>query len=346
MKDKGISRDVGSGARRTRGEDPGLGGFHRASGHLPETTTHSAPSSKGERRRRRVPDDGRYPDGKDDKRTKSAMMIWTMLLGAGGIVVITMALFLWLKSEGDGRKDAAAAGGKAADLVRIDKPVETKKLGDADAVALATEALAARTDAEILQVIDPGPVPAAEVGEFLKVLEDREGSITGYDVMARLDSPREDMAGVVVSSEKDGKKGNRIALFTPDGTGRWKMDFPAFSRMAVPSWGDLLSGKAESAVVRVYVERDQYFNGPFSEADGWTCYGVASPDVDRLLFGYCKKGGDQDRAILSLLDIRKMARVTVVLGRAEGADGRQFVIKRVLAHDWLVGDEPADGAGG
>ena len=344
MKDKGISRDVGAGGRRTRGEDPGLGTFHRAGGSLPELVVHSAPSDKGERRRRRVADEGRYPNEQDQTRTMSAMMIWTMLLGAAAVVVIAVSVAVWLKSESDGRKDVASAGGKSAELVRIEEPVG-KKMGEVEALALAAKALAARTEAEILAVIDPGPIPASEVGLFLDGLRERDGEFTGSELMARLDSPREDLVGVIVSFAKDGEKGNRIALFAPDGSGQWKMDFPAFSRMATPSWDDLLTGQAESAVVRVYVERDQYFNGPFNESDGWVCYGVASPDVDRLLFGYCKKDGDQDLAIRSLLDIRKMARVTVALEKAESADGRQFVIKRVLAHDWLVGDEPADKAG-
>lgn len=273
------------------------------------------------------------------------MMIWTMLLGAGGIVVIAISVGIWLKSESDRRNDTTDTGRTTTEYIRIEEPAEKKKMGEAEAVALATKALAARAEEDILAVIDPGPVPASEVGGFLQGLQEREGTITGYDLMARLDSPREDLVGVVVSFEKDGEKANRIALFAPDGSGQWKMDFPAFSRMATPSWDDLLTGPAESAVVRVYVERDQYFNGPFSESDGWVCYGVASPDVDRLLFGYCKKDSPQDLAIRSLLDIRKMARVTVALEKAEGADSRQFVIKRVLAHDWLVGDEPADEAG-
>jgi hypothetical protein len=272
------------------------------------------------------------------------MMIWTMLLGAVGIVVIAASVAIWLKSESDRGSDPTHAARNAGELIRIEEPVEKKKMGEAEAVALATKALAARTEEEILAVMDPGPVPASEVGEFLRGLQERDGTITGYALMDRLDSLREDLVGVVVSFEKDGEKWNRIALFAPDGGGGWKMDFPAFSRMATPSWDELLTGKAQSAVVRVYVERDQYFNGPFRESDGWTCYGVASPDVDRLLFGYCKKDGEQDLAIRSLLDIRKMARVTVVLEKAEGADSRQFVIKRVLAQDWLVGDEPADAA--
>lgn len=340
MKDKGISRDVGAGPKRTRGEDPGLGGFVRAGGPV---SPEPAPSPKGQRRMRRVGDDNSYSKEEKEKRAKSAMMLWTMLLGGGGVLVVAVCLAFWLFSQSQRSRGGAAA--VAAPYVRVEEPPATNKLPEKEGVALAMKAMAARTEEEVLAVIDPGTVPVTEVAAYLRELENREGGITSYDWMVKLDAEREDMAGVVVSFEKEGEKTNRIALFTPDGGGRWMMDFPAFARLATPPWEDFLSGKAESAVVRVYVERDQYFNGPFSEGDGWICYGVASPDVDRLLFGYCKKDSPQDVAIRSLLDVRRMARMTAVLGKAEGADGRQFVIKRVLAHDWLVGDLPADGAG-
>ena len=95
-------------------------------------------------------------------------------------------------------------------------------------------------------------------------------------------------------------------------------------------------------MVRVYVAKDQYFNGPFQESEGWHCYGIASPDVPDLMFGYCKADSEQARAIELLLDRKKMSRATLGIERVEGAEKRQYRIKRVLAEDWLVGDEPAD----
>ncbi|RYD32467.1 MAG: hypothetical protein EOP87_12770 [Verrucomicrobiaceae bacterium] len=346
MRDKGISRNIGAGGRRPPGEDAGLGGFARAGGPVsPEAPAPTPSSEKGERRRRRMPDDGRHFKELDEKRVKSAMMLWTMLLGAAGVVVIVLFVLFWLRPYIERRDRMAVTAAQAEAPLSMEEPPGKSRLGEKEAVALAMKAMAARTEEEILAVIDPGPVPAAEVGEFLKALATREGEISRYDWMVRLDTPREDMAGVVVSFLKEGEKGNRIALFSPEGTGRWKMDFPAFARLATPSWEELLSGEAPTAVVRIYVEKDQYFNGPFREEDGWICYGVASPDVDRLLFGYCRKDSEQARVMRAALDGRKMARVTTVLGNTEGADGRQFLIKRVLAHDWLVGDEPVDASG-
>jgi len=345
MKDKGISRNVGAGSRRPPVDGPGLDKFSRTGGSAsPETGGADDASPKGERRRRRVHEDGRHFKELDEKRMKSAVMTWTMLLGGAGVaVVVVFVVFGAMRQTAD--KNETTARMPKMDYVPVEKPVEKKALGDAEAIALAKRAMAARTEEEVLAIIDPGTEPVGHVVDFLRSFEEKEGAITGYNWMASLDTRREDVTGVVVSTVKDGQKGNRIAMFASDGDGQWKMDFPAFARLATPSWNELLDGKVQQAVVRVYVERDQYFNGAFSEADGWICCGVASPDVEKLLFGYCKKDSPQAEALRTLLESRKMARATVVLERPEGSDGRQFVIKRVLAADWLVGDEAADSKG-
>jgi hypothetical protein len=340
MSDKGISRDVGTGSKRTVGDKTGLEGFSKAGDLSPIISDSSA---KGEKRWRRNSEGNSSADENDPKRANSAM-IRTMLMGAAGVGVIAVAVGIWLLSERERREGAKPYRSSSLALQVVEAP-ENPKLDEDEAIALAKRAMAARSEEEILSVINPGSVPVKEIAEYLKTLQDQQGSIAGYHLLPRLDSPREDLMGVVVLFSKEGNGANRIAMLSPDEDGNWKMDYPAFSRLATPPWTDLLTGPAKSAVVRVFVQRDQYFNGPFREGDGWVCYGVASPDVDQLLLGYCKKDSPQDNAIRSLLKVRKMGRATVELEKAEGADNRQFVIKRVLAHDWLVGDKPADEEG-
>jgi len=148
---------------------------------------------------------------------------------------------------------------------------------------------------------------------------------------------------VLVTFQKEGAKRNRLALLVQDEDGGWKMDFPAFARLAVPAWNEFLDGKADSAEVRVYLAADHYYNGPFKESEGWQCYGLASPDVPDLMFGYCKSDGAQGKAIREILvNRKKMSRVTLKIERMEGAEKRQYVIKRVLAEDWATGKTPLD----
>lgn len=287
-------------------------------------------------------DDGRSFKALDEKRMKSAMMAWTMILGGGATVVIVLVVIFWLMPHLERRDRVAATVPNVEDFVALEETIESTKLDKSEAVALVKKAMTARTEEEVSEVIEPGSESLASVIKFLSDGDERDGEITGYGWVERLDNQRDDMVGVVVSTEKDGQKGNRIALLARDLDNEWKMDFAAFARLATPSWDEFLTGDAEQTIARVYVQKDYYFNGPFSEADGWICCGVASPDVDKLMFGYCKGDSAQAKALRSLLRNKNMARATVALEKVEGADSRQFVIKRVLAEDWMIGDEAAD----
>lgn len=348
MKDKGISRNIGAGSRRASGET-GPGQFQRAG--IPQSAPQNIPprqegvpveSPKGERRRRKVIDDGRYYNQLDNQRMKSAMMLWTMLLGFVGIVVVILFVVFWFRPYIERRDRMAATSPEVDKFVPIEEAIQTVRPGETESLAMVKQALEARTVNEVLESIDPGNERVERVVTFLEQLEATDGKISSYKWTSRLDTNREDISGVVVTFGEGDAQKNRIALLTQDTDGKWKVDFPAFARLASPSWEDLISGKADVAVVRIYLAKDQYFNGPFQEKDGWQCYGVASPDVPELMFGYCQSGSDQDRAIKSFLGFRKMGRATVALEREEGADKRQFKIKRLLAEDWVVGEMAAD----
>lgn len=342
MKEKGISRNIGAGGRRPAGEGPGLGNLAKVG---PAKEPEAAPAVdpvKGERRRRRVLDDGRHQKALDEKRAKSALMLWTMTFGIGALIVIVVFLVFWLRPYIERRDKMAAVSPDAGAYVPIEQTFGVESLGEEKAVELAKRALAARDEKEVEATIDPGTEPVSEVISFLENLREKDGEITRYEWITRLDTSREEVAGVLVALKQGEERRNRIALFAQDGKGHWKMDFGAFARLATPSWEKLLEGQVNAAVVRVYLAKDQYFNGPFQESEGWRCFGIASPDVPELMFGYCKEDSDQARAIDTLLDRKKMARATIGIERVEGAGKRQYRIKRVLAEDWLVGDEPAD----
>ena len=344
MREKGISRNIGGGgSKRPAGEGPGLGNLNKVAPGDPVPAVPVDPV-KGERRRRRVLDDGRHQKELDDKRAKSAMMLWTMTLGIGGLIVIILGLVFWLKPFIERRDRMAAISPDADKNVPLEESLVEEVFGEDSAVDLTKRALAARDEEEISATIDPGTMPVAEVAAFLEDLRQEDGEISRYEWMTRLDTTREEVVGVLVSFKKGEERRNRIALLSKDAGRKWKMDFPAFARLATPSWSELKTGRVNAAVVRVYVADDQYFNGPFTESDGWRCYGIASPDVPELMFGYCKTDSEQAKAINLLLDRRKMARATLGLERVEGAETRQFRIKRVLAQDWLVGDVAADQA--
>jgi hypothetical protein len=155
--------------------------------------------------------------------------------------------------------------------------------------------------------------------------------------------------GVVVKTRKDDALRNRLALLTPDEFGKWKIDFDAFARTAEPPWDRLLEGNAPHARVRVIVAEDSYYNGPFRDDQVWACFGMASPDHDKVLLGYCRIGSPQERAMRKILEAgddlaagAAVNRVTIELKRVEGALPRQFELTRVLAEDWVMSSRDFD----
>ncbi|MGA0846032.1 MAG: hypothetical protein ACO3RV_05775, partial [Luteolibacter sp.] len=140
---------------------------------------------------------------------------------------------------------------------------------------------------------------------------------------------------------------NRLVLLTPDEEGTWKVDYESFARKVDPSWDQLISGEANSGLVRVIFAQDNYFNGPFSDDQKWSCFAMASPDIEPILMGYTRIGSPQDTALRRLLlrGSRKQAgvqRVTLRIKRPADSVDRQFQITRVLAEDWVLTDQAFD----
>ncbi len=148
----------------------------------------------------------------------------------------------------------------------------------------------------------------------------------------------------------NGEELSRLAFLTPDGFGRWKIDYESFARIVKPSWSDLLEKKADQGLVRVFVAKDSYYNGPFKDESEWICYGMASPDTSVVPMGYCRKNSPQAKALERIvadseggLDRHGLNRATLEIRRPEGAEDRQFEITRVLAEDWVLSPKPFDG---
>lgn len=337
MKDKGISRDIGgrgAGAKRVAGDAPALGQVSRMS----KASEHPG----GRRRRRRVAEDD-VVHRKSRQRPRSVMLLWTFTFGLLGVGLMAGVFFLWLKPIVDEREKRTAEANRPGQLMPVAAPVILQSIGEREAIEVAKRALKVRTSGEVNEVILPGAASESEVVAFLTNLKDIDGEIVRYEWVSRLDTTRPDIEGVLVTFKKGDLTRNRLALIVPDDRGEWKMDFPAFARLAVPAWNQLIEGKVDSAVVRVYLAADQYYNGAFKESEGWRCYGIASPDLPELLFGYCKADSDQGRAAFQLLmDGKKLSRATLEIERVEGAEKRQFLIKRVLAQDWAIGPKAFD----
>jgi hypothetical protein len=268
---------------------------------------------------------------------------WTLLFAVFAVLLFGMILWLWLSPQIASKGDLAVVDpveddSKVRIIARFRSPSEQ------DALAMVKRALAARDPDAIGRLFRIGRSNPEEIITFLENLESVDGKIVGYEWLSSLDANQLLIEGVRVNFDNTDGLRNRVALLTPDAQGKWKLDFDSFARTAIPPWKEILEKRPVTAVVRVQVARDSYYNGLFHDDKQWICLGMDSPDTPESLFGYCKVDSPQDAAlewIFSKGDV-KSCRVTLELHRVEGAEERQFEISRVLAQDWVLGEVPFD----
>jgi len=269
---------------------------------------------------------------------RKLILRWSIALGVATTLIIGAAISFWILPYLRQRNPEAAA-------LRIDHEARVRiasrfpSPGEDEALRLVNLAMANRDPAKVGALCHMGAANAAEVIDFFKNSDARDGAISRSNWLSSIDGDGILLEGVQVAFKGNDKPVERLALLTPDNQGVWKMDFEAFARSVRPSWQELLENQAEQATVRVFVGRDAYFNGPFSDEKQWTCYGIASPDVDVLLRGYCKAGSVEESTMERMLaDGARMCRATLEIRRVKDADSKQFEITRILAKDWVVPD--------
>lgn len=333
MKSDGIKRSVRANRHdRVPGDAPSIGRLSRMPGTgLPKKSRGRRKRKHGERGKR-----GRARFG------RRALLTTTFALAGVAVLLLGGFFWLWLRPKLESSGDLAARNQEAAEPVvrvasKFPSPLEQEVL------ALVKKALAIRDPAEIPAFFRSGASSPEEIAAFLGGLEAADGMISGYDWLSSMDVNRLSVDGVLVKFKGGDTPRSRLALLTPDAEGKWRIDFEAFARTVKPAWGEILEKRAATALVRVYTAADSYYNGPYRDDTQWVCYGMASPDIDGILSGYCKVGSPQAAAMKWIFAKEaKLNRVTLELRWVEGAGARQFEVSRVLAEDWVMGEVPFD----
>lgn len=272
---------------------------------------------------------------------RKLLFAWSLVLGLIALAVISGAISLWLLPQLQRQSELAMVSSEHEEArVRVASrfPSPTEE----EALRFVKRAIANRDPSKVELLFHPGAADPAEVVDFCGATELRDGPIERFQWLSSMDAHDVLLEGVLVVFKGGEKPLERLALLTPDAEGNWKVDFDAFARSVKPSW-DVLLGKRDDvpspkqALVRVFVAKDFYFNGPFRDETEWVCYGIASPDIDELLRGYCRVGSPEQLELEKLLaDGGRMRRATLELTRVEDAEARQFEITRILAKDWVV----------
>ncbi|RYD22711.1 MAG: hypothetical protein EOP88_07035 [Verrucomicrobiaceae bacterium] len=330
MKSDDIKRSVRSQRHdRHAGDAPNMGRVTRMPGTgLP----------KGERRKRKRSEGGR--NSKVRQGRALSIKIWSVMLLFAALVCLGVGLWFGL------RPGEEKLAGHAAPLpVEEVKPSRISRFptpSEEETVEIVKKGLATREVAEVSNHFRTDIAQPAGVVEFLSSLPTRDGTVGNLEWLGSMDANNLQLEGVIVHFNSE-KPRNRIALLTPDPQGVWKMDFDAFARTVEPSWPDFLEKRADTIQARIYVGRDSYYNGPFSDESQWTCYGLASPDTDEVYYGYCKVNSPQAAALNRILSKdASLGRATVEMKRVPDAQARQYLISRVIAEDWVTGSVAFD----
>ena len=330
MKQDDIQRSVRhSRSDRAAGDAPSLGRVPRMPGTgLP----------KGARRKRKKSEGG--GGSRLRQASKTIVVIWSVLLSLAVLAVLIGAVMIWVLPKI--RENAKSAGKASAGpklVAEVALPTEEA------ALAIVRRGLKQRDLDKMVDSFRLGSLSAPAAVGVLDGLEKQDGGIGQLKWLGGMDANGLSIQGVLVNFGKrtDHKPRNRIALLVPDETGNWKIDLEAFARTVSPGWDEISGSSAAAAQVRVYVGKDSYYNGPFSDDRTWICYGLVSPDAEEVLLGYCKVGSPQ-AAALAWMTSKDSALVRATLGirRVDGGGVRQFEIFQVMAEDWVLGARPFD----
>ena len=287
------------------------------------------------------------------RRAGSAVRGWTMLVFSITILAIVATFAIWLNQRRHQNVVSEFEGfSKYRPVERVESRFESPTEEQSRAIVLG--ALGAKDEAAVLANFRLNGVAPAEVFEFIRREDEMYGPAYVDSWLGSIDTNNALVESLLVKRVKNGVSESRIAMLTPDEQGVWQLDFESFARKCDPAWEKFVSGEAGEGMVRVWLIEDNYFNGPFVDDEQWLCFSMARKDSDVMLFGYCRKNSPQGSAMVSIMNRQQTNdqndtsafRVTLDISRPEGAEKRQFEIKRVLAEDWLVTGTAFDGSPG
>ena len=271
------------------------------------------------------------------------MLMWSAVLSVVTLIVLGLAVSFWLLPYLSRNSLEQAAGPVSSHDSQVRVASKFPSPSREQTLDMVKRAIANRDPNRFESYFRMGDASRAEVLDFLKSSDQRDGFIDRYEWLSSMDVDGLLMEGVLVVYKGKDRPVERLAFLTPDEAGNWKMDFEAFARTVRPSWNDLLDKGVDQAVVRVFVAKDVYYNGPFGDDKQWVSYGIASPDTEVLLRGYCKVGSTLAAAMDRLFaEGRKLSRATVEIRRVNEGEARQFEIVRLMASDWVVAGTPDD----
>lgn len=122
---------------------------------------------------------------------------------------------------------------------------------------------------------------------------------------------------------------------TPEGP---RVDWDAYAHYSSESWDDLWSGKARSAVVRVFCSPETVHPEPFDDREKWTGFRLSGPGMPEDALGFAEVGSVREQGMKQVLlgTPGYRQRLTLDVVRHEGKERPLFEIARCKAVGWIL----------
>ncbi|MFU8892491.1 MAG: hypothetical protein ACNA8L_02580 [Luteolibacter sp.] len=340
MKPKYVHTKAQHQRKRNPGDDPDLGHVTRMPGGSNRLAIRkrargnrdNASSRRLDRRRIRQMHARRF-----------AIKLWlsVLLLSCLGALVVGMSL--WLRSQAD--RKAIAPRFTLPDSLPALRLTDFPPPNEQKALSIVRNALAARDEETLRAAVHHShEVAFAEMLDFFAATPTRDGPLVQHQWIGSTDTEHLQIQSMLLIFRKDGKITQRLAMLVPNESGSWRLDFPSFAR-----WCDPPIQRMEDPAghpggrLRVFINRDHYFNGLFSNDREWACFVIASPDTEVTGYAYCPVGSEIENDLDTIIARSgRQTRVTLEVARQEGAQTRQFRITNLIGHDWIAVNPPAE----
>lgn len=322
MPDKNFSRAGSGDSERKLGEAPNLGRVAR-------TPLSAVPGGRRRRTHR--------------KRKSNAARKWTLVLSF--VLILAMSAFFVRHFREKVAKAREADGPSIlATAFQERKTLELPHLDRQEALAFVKAAFAGISVEAVDDyfVLSPADNPGNAI-DALQHIRETEGTITEYEWLGQRFSNGSTIAEVITRmSGTDGNK-SRVAQLVFGADRKWRVDLDSYLRKCVPEWTEILSGESDKCLVRVFVGRDTYYNGAYSDEEKWQSFTLASADDENFIYAYVKKGSAQERALRKIFESgADVNSATLMIAPVADARNRQFEITSVLAEGWVVGESRFD----
>jgi len=127
-----------------------------------------------------------------------------------------------------------------------------------------------------------------------------------------------------------------------------RVDWDCYARYNCKALPEMLAGNTQTAELRVFIKKSDYYNFSYKDDQQWTSFELESPDFEELVYAYSQKGTTTGKlldAALSRMPPGKGLQVTLQISSKQDSHKRkQFNIDRIYAFGWVRPEQDIEDA--